>query len=79
MRCGTSNAHQTHNVVIGKIAQFTVRVAIAAAIVWAIASVPLPLRSGDVILLLRIPILIFIFIVFVGKTLYDTFFFERSR
>ncbi|HZQ05478.1 MAG TPA: hypothetical protein VFD70_02790 [Anaerolineae bacterium] len=62
---------------LGKLTRFLVRVLIAAAILWAIVSVPLPLQNDDVIVLLRVPLAIFIFIVYVGKTLYDTFFFER--
>ncbi|TAH51753.1 MAG: hypothetical protein EYC68_10360 [Chloroflexota bacterium] len=63
---------------ISKLAHLAVRVLIAAAILWAVLSVPLPLRDAQLIVLLRVPIAVFIFIVYIGKSLYDTFFYERK-
>ncbi len=63
---------------LGRLTQFAIRLVIAAAILWAVISVPIPLRDAQMILLLRVPIAVFVFIVYIGKTLYDTFFFERN-
>jgi membrane protease YdiL (CAAX protease family) len=67
---------------VSKLARFAVRFVIAAAILWAVISAidliaPLPQRDAQLIVLLRVPIAVFIFIVYIGKTLYDTFFDER--
>lgn len=59
---------------ISKLARFAVRLAVAAAILWAVLSIPLPLRDEQLLVLLRVPFAVFIFIVYVGKTMYDTFF-----
>jgi hypothetical protein len=56
----------------------SVRLIIAAAILWGVISIPLPLNDEELILMLRVPIAVFLFIVFTGKTLYDTFFYERG-
>ena len=44
-------------------------VGIAALVLWAVISVPLPLSENDVFVLFRVPVAIFIFIVYLGKTL----------
>ncbi len=56
---------------------FGVRAVIAGAILWAVISVPLPLPPDDTLVLLRIPAAVFLFVIYVGKTLYDTFFYQR--
>ncbi len=61
-----------------KFARLSFRVIIAAALLWAVISIPLPFRDEQAILLLRVPIAVFIFIVYLGKTLYDTFFYPRK-
>lgn len=63
---------------ISRLARLLVRVLIGAAVLWAVISVPLPLRDEQLILMLRVPIAVFLFIVYTGKTLYDTFFFDRG-
>jgi hypothetical protein len=63
---------------LSKLARFVVRVVIAAAILWAIISVPLPFRNGDVIVLLRVPLAVLFFVIYIGKALFDTFFYERQ-
>lgn len=62
---------------ISKFARFAVRIVIAAALLWAVISIPLPGRETEMIVLLRVPIAVFIFVVYIGKALYDTLFFER--
>lgn len=62
---------------ISRLARLLVRLLIAIAILWAVISVPLPLRDEQLILMLRVPVGVFLYIVYTGKTLYDTFFFER--
>jgi hypothetical protein len=63
---------------ISKLARFAMRACIAAALLWAVISIPLPIRDAQLILLLRVPVAVFVFIVYLGKTLYDTFFYERQ-
>lgn len=60
-----------------RIGRIVVRVGVAALLLWAVISVPLPLRDEQLIVLLRVPLAVFLFVVYVGKTLYDSFFFER--
>lgn len=61
-----------------KIVRVAVRVIIAAALLWMIATIPLPALDGQLVVYIRLPLAVFIFIVYVGKTLYDTFFYERQ-
>ncbi len=63
---------------LARIWHAAIRIVIAAAILWLIATVPLPTQDWQLVVFIRVPLVIFIFIVFVGKTLYDTFFFERQ-
>lgn len=63
---------------ISKLARFAWRACIAAALLWAVISIPLPFREADLLVMLRVPAAVLIFIVYVGKTLYDTFFYERQ-
>lgn len=63
---------------ISRLARLAVRAGIAAALLWAVISIPLPFREAETIMLLRVPVAVLIFIVYVGKTLYDTFFYERQ-
>jgi hypothetical protein len=62
----------------GRIARLVMRVVVAAAILWGVISVPLPFEDNERLLLLRIPIAVLLFVIYAGKTLYDTFFYERK-
>ena len=50
---------------------------IAALVVWLAITVPLPRTIPQPLALVRVPVAVLVFIVYVGKTLYDTFYFER--
>lgn len=57
-----------------RLARGAVRIAIAGAVLWTIVSLPLPQRRDDEVMLIRVPVAVFLFVVYVGKTLYDTFY-----
>ncbi|MBI4671126.1 MAG: hypothetical protein HY741_05600 [Chloroflexi bacterium] len=61
-----------------RLVRVVVRIVIAAALLWLIATVPLPTRDWELVVFIRVPLAVFVFIVYVGKTLYDTFFYERQ-
>jgi low affinity Fe/Cu permease len=63
---------------LSKLAHVAIRVVIAGALLWMIATLPLPALDWQLVVAVRVPIAVFIFIVYVGKLLYDTFFFERQ-
>lgn len=63
---------------LGKLLSISVRVIIAAAVLWMIATIPLPPLDWQLVVAVRVPIAIFLFIVYTGKVLYDTFFYERQ-
>ena len=62
----------------GKILRLAARVIVAAALVWMIATLPLPILDWQLVVALRVPLAIFIFVVYVGKLLYDTCFYSRQ-
>jgi hypothetical protein len=64
--------------VVSKLARIAVRVLIAATIIWAVVSIPLPVNDAQMLLLIRVPIAVFVFVVYTGKTIYDTFFYSRQ-
>ena len=53
------------------------RAALATLLLWLSVSVPLPLLTNQLFLMVRVPAAVFLFIVYIGKLLYDTFFYER--
>lgn len=61
-----------------KFVHVVVRVVVATAVLWMIATLPLPALDWQLVVAVRVPLAIFIFVVYVGKVLYDTFFFERQ-
>lgn len=63
---------------LSKIIRVILRILIAAALLWFIATVPLPTPNWELVVFIRVPLAVFVFIVYVGKTLYDTFFYERQ-
>jgi hypothetical protein len=63
---------------LSKLVHVAVRVVIAGALLWMIATVPLPPLDWQLVVAVRVPIAVFLFIVYVGKLLYDTFFYERQ-
>jgi hypothetical protein len=62
---------------IGRLLQGLAKIMIAALILWGIMTVPLPSFVPQMIVWVRVPAAVFVFIVYVGMTLYDTFFYEQ--
>jgi len=62
-----------------KIGRLGVRAIIAAAILWLIATAPIAALDWQLVVAARVPIAIFIFIAYIGKLLYDTFFYDRPN
>ncbi len=56
-----------------------VRAVIATAILWVLLSIPLPLFTPQIVIAVHVPIAIFLFVVYLGKLLYDTFFYEHYQ
>jgi hypothetical protein len=49
----------------------------ATLILWILVSIPFPLLPTPYFFLVQVPISVFLFVAFIGKLLYDTFFFDR--
>lgn len=49
----------------------------ATLVLWVLISLPIPLLPSRYFLLLQVPVSVFIFVVYLGKILYDTFFYDR--
>lgn len=64
---------------LAKIGRLGVRAIIAAAILWLIATAPIAALDWQLVVVARVPIAIFIFIAYIGKLLYDTFFYDRTN
>jgi hypothetical protein len=64
-------------VVLRHLKRIGIRALAATLILWAMVSFPIPLLPGRYFLLLQAPLSIFLFLVYVGKLLYDTFFYDR--
>ena len=54
-----------------------VRALIATTLLWVAVSVPLPRLTPQLFVMVQVPIAVFIFIVYIGKLLIDTFFYDR--
>ncbi len=59
------------------LARVLMRALIATLILWLAVSIPLPRFTPQLFVMVRLPVLIFLFIVYIGKLLIDTFFFDR--
>lgn len=57
--------------------RFLERAALAGAIFFVIAVAPLPFWTPRVFELFQVPVMVMLFIMYLGKLLYDTFFFDR--
>jgi hypothetical protein len=69
----------TAQVLWGHLGRIGIRALAATVILWIMVSFPAPLLPGRYFLLLQVPLSIFLFLVYVGKLLYDTFFYDRYR
>ena len=59
---------------------FIVRLVFAALVASFLATVPLPrLPSGTWFAYIQVPIVVFLFICYVGKLLIDTFYYDRYK
>ncbi len=53
------------------------RALLATLVLWLAASVPVPLITSQLFQALRTPVAILIFIIYIGKLLIDTFFYDH--
>lgn len=53
------------------------RALFATLVLWVLISLPIPLLPARYFLLVQVPVSVFIFVVYLGKILYDTFFYDR--
>jgi hypothetical protein len=56
-----------------------VRVVIAGTIAWVLALAPLPIPAPKWFAYVQVPVVVFLFICYIGKLLYDTLFFNHYR
>ncbi len=54
-----------------------VRALAATVILWFLVSIPLPLLPAQSFLMVQVPVSVFLFVVYIGKQLVDTFFYDR--
>lgn len=54
-----------------------IRALAATLILWILVSFPFPLLPSQYFVLIQIPASIFAFLVYLGKLMYDTFFYDR--
>jgi hypothetical protein len=59
------------------LARVVVRALVATGLLWLAVSFPLPLMTSQLFVSVRMPVAIFLFIVYIGKLLIDTFFFDH--
>ena len=62
---------------LGHLVRVAGRAVLATVVLWVAVAVPLPLLTNQLFLMVRVPVAVFIFIVYIGKLLYDTFFYDR--
>ena len=53
------------------------RAMIAASILWLVVTLPVPIRLPLLFEIMRVPVAVFLFIAYIGKVLFDTFFYDR--
>ncbi len=54
-----------------------VRAIIATLILWLVVAFPLPSVMPQLLTAVRMPLAVFFFIIYIGKLLYDTLFYDR--
>jgi hypothetical protein len=57
--------------------RIVVRALVATMILWFLISIPLPLLPAQSFLMVQVPASVFLFVIYMGKLLVDTFFFDR--
>ncbi len=72
-------SHLTHHQALYHFLRIALRALAATLILWVAVSLPLPMITSQLFLTVRLPIAIFLFIAYIGKLLFDTFFFDRYR
>jgi hypothetical protein len=55
------------------------RALIATAMLWILVSLPLPRQTPELFYIVRVPVLVFFFIVYLGKLLIDTLFYNHYQ
>ncbi len=59
------------------LARVVMRALVATLILWLAVVIPLPRLTPQFLVMARVPVVIFLFIAYMGKLLYDTFFYDR--
>ncbi len=59
------------------LARVVVRALVATLVLWLAVAIPLPRLTPQFLVMARVPVVIFLFIAYMGKLLYDTFFYDR--
>lgn len=67
----------TARVLVSHLGRVGIRALAATLILWILVSVPFPLLPAQYFVLIQIPVSIFAFLVYLGKLLFDTFFYDR--
>ncbi len=55
------------------------RALLATIILWLAVSFPLPRVTPQLVMMVRVPVAVFLFIVYIGKLLIDSFFFDHYQ
>ncbi len=61
------------------LARLVPRALVATFVLWLVVVLPLPPINAGFLLAVRVPLAIFLFIVYIGVLLYDTFFYDRYQ
>jgi hypothetical protein len=67
----------TTRVLVSHLRRVGIRALAATLILWILVSFPFPLLPSQYFILIQVPVSIFAFLVYFGKLLYDTFFYDR--
>ena len=55
------------------------RALVASAVLWVLVSLPLARATPELFYMVRVPVLVFCFIVYLGKLQIDTFFYNHYQ
>ena len=63
-----------------RLRSLAIRVIVATAVAWVLATVPLPqIAPQTLVAFIQVPIVIFALICYIGKVLFDTLFFDHYK
>lgn len=69
--------HSHSHLIMTHIRRIGLRAIAASVLLWLFVSFPFPLLPVQYFLLVQLPLSIFLFMVYIGKLLFDTFFYDR--